>query len=554
MGGDIKRRWIDGGWLLFWALFSGIWCVTAAGRLGATFDEPFYLTSGLEFWRTGSHHALMKKGTMPLPMDLQTLPLRVTELATGRQIDLDRDWETALFVTRSATLGFWAVLLVYAWLVGRAIGGRLAGLLAVALLAAEPTLLAHASLSTTDIALTAAVLAFAFHFRLGRERGWWLRVAVPGLCFGIALLAKASALAFLPLCILATEIERRRGDWRETGGWLRFVRDAVQIGVLGLTVCFLYCGTDGEPEPSFLKWAHKLPEGLFGQTMVWLAENLRVFPNGGEALVRQIKHNFQGHDGAFLLGQARQDGFWYYFPVALSMKLSVPLLLLVAAMVCFRTRSLLTWAGAAAGILLLFSLNCRVQIGIRLVLPLVVFGTIALAAAVVRAGAELPVTRQRFLGALVAIGLCWSVGSAVRVWPQGLCFVNELWGGTEQGYLCLSDSNYDWGQGLKELSEWQDEHGRRPMDVWYFGTDPELSRLPLREVRLHQLPVSGAEDVRHWVRGECLAVSTTLMHGMVADSPSHRAARDFLRGCPQVGRTTTFLIYDLGHADGRASR
>ena len=34
---------------------SSIWCVTAAARLGPTFDEPLYITRGLERWRTGSH-------------------------------------------------------------------------------------------------------------------------------------------------------------------------------------------------------------------------------------------------------------------------------------------------------------------------------------------------------------------------------------------------------------------------------------------------------------------------------------------------------------------
>src|SRR5262249_1879314 len=82
-------------------------------------------------------------------------------------------------------------------------------------------------------------------------------------------------------------------------------------------------------------------------------------------------------------------------------------------------------------------------------------------------------------GAGVGGGLVWTAGGAVVVWPHGLCYTNELWGGTANGYRRLSDSNYDWGQGLPELAAWQRRSGVTALDVWYFGTDPALGRLPL---------------------------------------------------------------------------
>src|SRR5262249_32276034 len=61
------------------AILSSIWCVTASTKLGATFDEPVYIARGLEGWRTSSHAGLMRLGTMPLPIDVQTLPLHLYE-------------------------------------------------------------------------------------------------------------------------------------------------------------------------------------------------------------------------------------------------------------------------------------------------------------------------------------------------------------------------------------------------------------------------------------------------------------------------------------------
>src|SRR5262245_23175187 len=199
----------DALWLVIAIGFSSTWCLTAAQRLGATFDEPIYLQRGLDGWRTGSHRGLLRLGTMPLPADLQTLPLYLIERERGRPWDLHEDFTEALTIARGMTLPFWWLLLVYGWRAGRMIAGSWGGNLAVAILACEPNLLAHASLATTDIALTACLLAFLVEYRLGRDATIRRRVIVPGIWFGVALAAKASALVFGPLCILAIEIERR---------------------------------------------------------------------------------------------------------------------------------------------------------------------------------------------------------------------------------------------------------------------------------------------------------------------------------------------------------
>ena len=132
-----------------------------------------------------------------------------------------------------------------------------------------------------------------------------------------------------------------------------------------------------------MAWAHGLPEGPGRQVTIWAAEHLRLFSNGLEGLVRQCKHNVRGHD-MFLLGEARHRAVWYYFPVALSIKLGLPLLILPTALALLRPRALNNWACAAAATLLAFSLAYRVQIGIRLVLPMVALAVVGLAAAAVR--------------------------------------------------------------------------------------------------------------------------------------------------------------------------
>src|SRR4029453_5547679 len=138
---------------------ASLWCLTAASRLGATYDEPLYVRLGLERWRSGSYWALIREGTMPLPTDLQTWPLHVAELVRGRPFDPAGDLETLLPAARAVTLLFWGVLLHYGWGAAGSRGGPGAARLALALLAPEPTLLAHAALATTDVAVAACLVA-----------------------------------------------------------------------------------------------------------------------------------------------------------------------------------------------------------------------------------------------------------------------------------------------------------------------------------------------------------------------------------------------------------
>jgi hypothetical protein len=547
-------------WFLGWALASSVWCLGAAFELGATFDEPLYLQRGLQHWRSGSHGVLIRLGTMPLPVDVETGPLYLWERCQGVEFDPDKDAQKLLPWARAGTLVFWWLLLLYGWKAGRLLAGKWGARLAVALLACEPSLLAHASLATTDIAVSACVMAFVYHFRSGREQGWWRRVALPGLWFGLASLSKASGLVFCSICLIVLEFVRvaRLGDSTEPpeGGWrmkLRQLwtacrqsrRDFAQIVGIGLILTFLYCGSDWQVQPSFVAWANQLPEGSMREAAVWTAENLRIFSNAGEGIVRQVKHNIHGH-GVYILGHTDRRALWYYFPLLLTIKLSTSLLLTVALLGLLRIRALGNWATAITAVLLLFSLTWRVQIGIRLALPLVVVGIVGLATALAQScRADGPAWKARLFSAWAATSIVWTAGTAIAIWPNGLCFVNGLWGGTENGYLIVSEANYDWGQGLRELSRWQQQYRLAAIDVWYFGTDPLLKRLPMRPVSLHALPINGPEDVIEHVRGHYLAVSTTLMYGNTLDNPDLKKAALFLRNCKPVARTTTFLIYDF---------
>lgn len=537
-----RHDWL---WLLAVGVLSSAYCVTAARHLGPTFDEPFYVAKGLHFWRTGSHQPLMRAGTMPLPVDVQTLPVRVWEQFRGKPFDPVGELHVVLPVARATNLVFWWLLLLYGGRLGNLWGGAGTGRWVAALLACEPNLLAHASLATTDIALTAGVLAAVYHFAAGRGGPWWARVLVPGVAAGLAVACKTSAITFVPLA------------WLLVGrAPLRVAANQILIAAVTL---FVVCGTDWATEPSFIRWANTLPDDPAGNTMRWAADNLHVFPNAGEGLVQQVKHNARGH-GSYVLGEWHPRAVWYYFPVVLSAKLPEPLLLLTAVLLVVRPKRWLNPAGLIAVAYLIFSLSCRVQIGVRLMFPLVAMLNVAVVVAVARCQSRRASIALPVLIALTAV-------ISLKDWPHGLRYSNELWGGQVSAADVLTDSNYDWGQGLPELRGWWETDGSprgvderdqtalvcasrlnrepRPLRLWYYGTDPACLLPPFELVQVNQLPNPTVDEVRRLTAGGYFAVGESFFTACPDRRPGTLAVMAWLRAQTPVAVVGTFRVYSI---------
>lgn len=493
---------------------------------------------------------------MPLPVHVETMPLYVWERVRGTPFDVDRNCSVMLPVARAANLLFWWLVLIYGFRLGALYGGSWGGRLAVLLLACEPNLLAHAGLATMDTAITAGMFIFVYHYQVGRDGGWLRRVGLPGICYGTAMLAKASALAFVPVAMFALHHFREWTAFRSRDNnqalslrvMLEYRRnnnllpqDFWKIVGIGMLTTFLYCGSDWKREKSFVSWADKLPDGVARSTIVPIAENLQVFPNAGSGLAYQIKHNIRGH-GTYLCGNWSQRAVPQYFPLALLMKLTVPALALTLVLLFLRPSTLATPLGLLTLVLLGFSITCRVQIGIRLVLPLVAFLMVALGTALANA-APRDYCSRRFGVAVTGLAALLMV-PPLMVWPDGLRHFNRACGGVDDGYRLLSDSNYDWGQGLKDLGAWRERNGNPPLKIWYYGKDPDFSR-SAEHCPLHTMPIEAPADFHKTVRGHYLAVSTSILYRDPNFTPGSVLIFAILKRMQPIARTSTFFIYDF---------
>lgn len=553
--GSAMRRMPDMLWVVVWGLLSSGWILSAAGQLSATFDEPFYLRSAIKAWRTGSNFELMKAGTMPLPVDTEYLPVYLWEQIRGERFDEEAEFHKLLTIGRAGNLIFWWLLLVYAFRLGNWYAGSWAGRLAVLLVATEPSLLGHACLATTDIAISATMFIFTYHYLAGRGQSRWRRWFVPGILYGIAMTAKASALTFVPIVIFAIELPcwwkariwapsdgsgRIRYAWRHIRDWWW---DYCKMLAIATVVLWGYCGCDWARLPSFVKWADTVQDETWGPKARWAAEHLRIFPNAGQAIAYQIKHNIRGH-GAYLLGEWYPRAVRYYFPVALTIKLTIPVLALFLLLLT-RPRAFSGTLAIITLLMFLFTFNVRVQIGIRLIFPFVCFFLILLAVASARIAEQ---WQSKFRWAGITILSAVLLYPPLMIWPDGLRYANELWGGPNEVHRHIGDSNSDWGQGVIDLEEWTRQHDLPPAKVWYYGMDPKITNDPNRLMPLHHsglYQLKQSSDTAQIVKGHVLAVSKTILWGDPAITPTMPFALEYIRSQKPIAETRSFLIYDF---------
>ncbi|MBP3955945.1 hypothetical protein J8F10_11680 [Gemmata sp. G18] len=554
----------DALWLAVLAAWTAGWCLSAAPRLGVTYDEPFYMDAGLEAWRGWVrddgrpeqffHEATATNGVMPLPIDAVTLPLYIHERQSGVRLETPDAKFALLGRARAVTLGWLWLLVFSAWRLGRAAGGVWAGRIAAGLIAADPNFLGHAAIATTDIAVSAALMAFARAVYAGRAGGWWKRLILPGLWFGVAALCKISALLYGGIILVVLEVCYRfasgglsrpvGGSWKTwgvkvTGAVFRSVLNATVILAIGLTIAVEYFGYPEPDRRPFEKVAKAVPptEPLKPKYEKWAKEYTRV-PHAVCAFAFQWWYNAHGRP-TFLNGTFYPEGYRYYFPEVLLMKVPLPIFLLMLIALA-RPRAVANPLTVVTLLLLAALLKANLQIGVRLAFPAVALGYVALAVALGRGYSQ----RAPWIAVPAVLALA---AVSVWVWPNGLGYLNQAHGGPGAAHWRVTDSNVDWGQGLPELKAWHEANGRPLIWVWYFGADPAVDDPPFGRFQpdVQRPEIRNEAELRRAVGPRVLAVGHTVVSLHPNVTRSKTVTLEYLRTRRPLARTSTFTLYDF---------
>ena len=505
-------RWI--GWpegLVGLAIACGLALIAdGAGRSSATYDEVTYLRVAARWWRTGDQAEIARMGSPATFWKLQQAPVLWLLDHAGRSewVDDPIGHQAELLPwVRVGGSWIWAVALIVTAAWARRVSGRWGMALASWIFALEPNLLAHGGLATMEMPLTAcaagAFLLFDRFLETRSRRDFWASAAVCGLGFA----CKFTAVLLPPLLGVAwwdrlrrSGVGWRRATWRVAIGMVGF-------GLLMVVADLVVTGFAAIP-PSPTRGEHPALDGRFPAAVVRLAE--RPWPQDWVAFAVQTRHQRSGGP-SYLFGERRMNGWWYYYFVAIAVKLPLGFWLLLAARGIAGRRADPSGRGRLAAILILgfmtiTALGSSRNYGVRYLLPIA-------PAAIVWASslASGPAWGRRTAG----VGLAGMAAALIAIHPHELTYFNLLGGGAEGGRRILADSNLDWGQGARALARLQVARPEfRDITVYYFGeTDPAYyGVVGVRHVVDAGTVHPGLPD-RPTAETRFLAVSASLQHG-----------------------------------------
>lgn len=444
--------------------------LTSARVKSATFDEDAYIGKGAAIWMEGNYWLTVMHPALG-PM-LSTLPLLTepelslptdhpcwpngTARSCGRELLFYRsETQRVLLLARLPTMLLMLILaaLVYRW--ATELFGRGAGLVALALCALDPNVLAHARLVTLDLFTALTVCLGCFAFWRFWVRPTWGRLTLLGIALGAAGAIHFVNALLVPLFVLLSLIRvwhplptGKMPALRSPSRWRRLrVTLALLLaigGIAGLVIWVIH-GAD------------------FGPVPLWNGIRLPA-----PAYFNELAQRMQGKLGAphsFLSGYHYEGGWWPYFIVALFVKTPWPTVFLITAAVvclvrrgdgCFGDAVLLTAVGAYFALALLSNFNR----GYRYILPLLPLLFVFTGRVARRAG--------RWLHYVQGGLLSWLAVANLAIYPHYLAYFNELVG-PRDGHRVLVDSNLDWGQDLPALERHVAEHDVPLLYLSWFG-------------------------------------------------------------------------------------
>jgi hypothetical protein len=507
--------------LLLAILLTGAVVVPRAYLLSRTHnessDDDYHLVRGLEFLKRDPGLVHRELNDPPLGEALAALPLWLAGGTThgsdeGTALYQQKNyspqtattlvalWKAALFLPIAAVIFLWCLRLY----------GPASAWLALMLVLFDPTIAAHAHLASLDVLATGAILLACYLGWRCFEQPDQKRLLAAALATAAAILTKHTAVVVPSILVVYAVIKTLESHRAKEVGRAHPTK-IVAIGAI-LTLVFLWALVLFDVSPVN---GRPLPGGVHLKSALDAARHARE-PNN-----------------AYLFGESKPGGWWYYFPAVASYKIPLPtagILVLGALSLLWKkpTRQELSLAIPAA-LYIIFLLTQPIQIGWRHALP-AYLPLIMLATRGAAAPRLLLTTGYWLLATLTVL-------DTTRCHPDYIAYVNRP---RARPYEIFSDSNLDWGQSLKPAARWIDSHPdiikRRPVHIRPFAVANRAVRhyIAGRAAHVHfgdRPPTTGL-----------LIISPVCLSG-VSESADEYA---FLRRVPphhQIGRT--LYVYDL---------
>ena len=478
-----------------------------------TFDETAHIGAGYSYlteqdYRLNPEHPPLIKDLAAVPLLFLNLnfpedhsswiqeqePVWWLQFNFARQFlyESENDPDQILFFARMPMILLFLFLAWFIFFWTRKLFGNKTALLSLFFVCLSPTFLAHGRLVTTDVGAALGVVLSTYFWLKFLKKPSLKNVLLTALLLGISLLFKFSSLLLLPFLAIITLIY----IYIHKLPLFKYVSLSILIGLIALIFViwpiyqahtFNYPIQQQIKDTSYHLNSTSIPKSLL-KPFLWMS---------GKPVLRSINHYFTGvlmafsrtagGNTTFFMGEISAKAWKTYFPMVYLIKIPLSfhiltLLALIWFLVFSHTKKkhkpkqkIKKWVSkyftelSMLIFLIIYwaiSIKGNLNIGIRHLLPIFPFTIILVSYATIKwLKAPFLKIKYIFLGFLVL----WQIVSVVCIYPHFIAYFNQLIGGPENGYKYVTDSNLDWGQDLKRLSQFVEQENIDKIYLNYFG-------------------------------------------------------------------------------------
>jgi hypothetical protein len=373
-----------------------------------------------------------------------------------------------------------ALLAIAIFAAAREMFGQKAGLFALTLFCFDPNFLAHGGFVTTDIGASLTLLLSIYCFYRVLERPSAGRVLLLGIAVGMTFTAKFTGIFIVPMIVLiaALDLWNRRADEAVKSRVRPLILSVAAASFIGLFIIWAIYGFRYAARPAGLtlnpgmnEYLQELASPFTRSVMFWVAGH-HLLPETYIYGLADTKISAASLP-SYLFGYLTHRASRWYYPAALAIKSTLPFLILlcitVVALISKRWRigRQVIVLIVPPAVLFLVASTSDIGIGFRHLMPIFPMLYILIAGCAVHLA-----SRSRKLAYAFGVLLVWQIAEPMVARPGLLAYANEAWGGPSKTHLYLSDSNTDWGQQLRYVKSYLDDHGNQPCYFAYFEQGP----------------------------------------------------------------------------------
>ncbi len=438
-----------------------------------------------------------------------------------------------------------SALIIYLWT--KKLYGYSASILALFLFAFSPTVIAHSRFVTTDIPVLFGVLFATYFFINFLKHTSRKNFILAVLFFGVAQLTKFSAFLLVPFFgALAIFWALTQQDKLKFLAKYIFLAGAVVAAGYIFVVWPVYAlHTRSYPiERQKADTVYHLASygnRLVADPVVWMSDKPYIRPLAQYGLgLLMVTQRSVGGNTAYFLGEVKNVAWKKYFPIVYFIKeplafwafvlMALISLAIGAKIKQFKFSKITEWLKEhfTEFAMLLWlaiywysSIKANLNIGVRHLLPTYGFVYILVSGQLSILIQKIKIKTPKLLYTLYFIIFAlsgWYLYENLNIYPYYLTYFNQVVGGPSNGHNYVVDSNLDWGQDLRRLTDWVNQNNIPSVNLDYFGWADPAYYLKDKYVWMSAGKFHSAEEfLRDYPNGGYIAVSASFFMGTSKD-------------------------------------